>query len=135
VSILSGSVGQGGANLSGDVRLVQHLLNDSIGRLGGVLLAVDGKAGPKTNAAILQYQRTNRLTADGRVDPAGATIKHMATAHLTALSAGIIPINIPRSPNTGRRSRRHSGHGPSSTAMAAMVKKVAGGEVTAARSR
>jgi peptidoglycan hydrolase-like protein with peptidoglycan-binding domain len=95
MSVLSGSVGRGGVNQTGDARLVQHLLNDAIGRAGGTLLAVDGIVGPKTIAAIELYQRSNGLTSDGRVDPQGATIKHLTNAHLTALSAGVLGLPIP----------------------------------------
>jgi peptidoglycan hydrolase-like protein with peptidoglycan-binding domain len=95
MSVLGGSVGRGGVNGAGDARLVQHLLNDSRGRLNQVLLAVDGVAGPKTIAAIELYQRTNALVSDGRVDRNGATIKHLVTGHLTAVSRGVVSFGVP----------------------------------------
>lgn len=46
------------------VEVLQELLNDH-----GARLAVDGKFGPRTHAAVLEYQRDNGLQVDGRVGP------------------------------------------------------------------
>jgi len=43
---------------------LQQLLNDH-----GAGLAVDGKFGPRTHAAVVDYQRDNGLQVDGRVGP------------------------------------------------------------------
>lgn len=76
---ITGSVGRGGLNLPADARLVQQLLNEAGARDGGgAPLMVDGVVGPKTLAAILDYQRRRRLpVADGRVDPGGATFRSL----------------------------------------------------------
>jgi peptidoglycan hydrolase-like protein with peptidoglycan-binding domain len=90
-----GGVGRGGMNQAADVRLVQRLLNDSRGRGRLVLLVDDGLVGPKTIAAIELYQRSCGLTADGRVDRGGPTIRRLLNEHVAALSAGIIPSALP----------------------------------------
>jgi hypothetical protein len=78
VVAITGSVGRGGVNLPEDVRLIQQLLNEAGAREGGAPLAVDGRVGPKTIAAITDYQRRRRLpVADGRVDVAGATFRSL----------------------------------------------------------
>lgn len=76
---ITGSVGRGGLNLPADTRLVQQLLNEAGARDGGgAPLMVDGVVGPKTLAAILDYQRRRRLpVADGRVDPGGTTFRSL----------------------------------------------------------
>jgi peptidoglycan hydrolase-like protein with peptidoglycan-binding domain len=89
-TIISGSVGSGGKNTAEDVRLVQRLLNDARVRNGLERLKVDGVAGRLTCAAILQYQNSNGLTADSRIDPGGRTLKHLMDAHLASLKAGLI---------------------------------------------
>lgn len=88
--IINGSVGRGGVNQAPDVRLVQHLLNNSIAATGGILLAVDGIAGPKTAAAIELYQRRNGLTTDGRVDPTGRTLKSLISGFWTSMTSGLV---------------------------------------------
>jgi len=72
-----GSVGEGGANQSQSVKVVQYLLNCVPGGSGGpgAELAVDGMIGPKTVAAIRKFQMAKFGKADGRVDLNGATIK------------------------------------------------------------
>src|SRR3569623_1279798 len=92
---ISASVGSGGANKSRDTRTVQALLN-GIGPLEGgppEMLAVDGIVGPKTLAAIRNFQTTLGGLVDGRVDPAGPTIKALrnppgATFPITGFSSG-----------------------------------------------
>lgn len=48
-----------------DVRAVQDALNFQIRRLAP--LAVDGKFGPKTQARVIEFQRSNALAPDGAV--------------------------------------------------------------------
>jgi hypothetical protein len=55
-SVLSASVGAGGANQAPDVGLVQILLNVMRGMQDKTLLAVDGIPGPLTIAAIREFQ-------------------------------------------------------------------------------
>ena len=73
---ISGSVGQGGANFSQDVRTIQSLLNKQSARVPGMQpLVVDGLIGPKTINAIKQFQRSvvGFSMPDGRVDVGGQT--------------------------------------------------------------
>jgi uncharacterized protein (TIGR02594 family) len=68
-------VGRGGVNSRSDTKIIQQLLNDAMKSTPGFRpLAVDGIAGPKTNAAIEMYQRKALGWADGRVDPGGKTL-------------------------------------------------------------
>lgn len=48
----------------GKVRQLQEMLNQ-----GGAKLEVDGKLGPKTQAAIRKFQKANNLSVDGIVGP------------------------------------------------------------------
>jgi uncharacterized protein YraI/uncharacterized protein YcbK (DUF882 family)/GH24 family phage-related lysozyme (muramidase) len=69
---LSKSVGQGGSNLSGDVRKIQQLLKDLGFRVG-----VSGEMTKNTIGAISAFQVSNGFTADGVVDAGGNTLKLM----------------------------------------------------------
>lgn len=78
---ISKPVGQGGAarNVPDDVRTIQDALNQIAkkGIQGGPvpLLDVDGLCGPKTNAAILKFQRAQVPgVSDGLVEPGRNTI-------------------------------------------------------------
>lgn len=71
------SVGRGGQNsLPLDVMTIQYLLNCVPASKGGPSseLVVDGIAGPKTMAAITDFQRNQLTGPDGRVDPGGPTL-------------------------------------------------------------
>ncbi len=84
------SVGKNGVNQSSDVKIVQMLLNENIGKLTPFSpLAEDGRNGPKTEAAITEFQtRVVRMqNADGRVDPNGNTLR--------TLNAGVVPVAAP----------------------------------------
>jgi peptidoglycan L-alanyl-D-glutamate endopeptidase CwlK len=70
---LGGSVGQNGKNNSADVAKVQYYLIEHGLRIG----KADGICGPKTLAAILQYQRRFLSKPDGRIDPNGVTWRHL----------------------------------------------------------
>jgi peptidoglycan hydrolase-like protein with peptidoglycan-binding domain len=79
---ISKPVGQGGLarNLPDDVRTIQVALNQVTvqGQPGGPtpLLKVDGIKGPKTQAAIFDFQRIQvpTINADGLVEPEGRTL-------------------------------------------------------------
>src|SRR5258705_13969867 len=79
---ISRQVGQGGlaANLPDDVMTIQDALNQVTvnGLAGGPIpfLKIDGIKGPKTQAAILNFQRlqVKGINADGLVEPDGKTI-------------------------------------------------------------
>lgn len=68
---ISASVGVGGKNIAADVKTVQTLLNKKAGKS----LAVDGSCGPKTKAAITDYQKkvVKLAKPDGRIDVNGKT--------------------------------------------------------------
>jgi len=71
------SVGKKGVNRPDDVKTVQQLLNNHIGKLTPLRsLTVDGKSGANTENAIVEFQlRVLRMSSpDGRVDPAGKTL-------------------------------------------------------------
>ena len=72
---ISGSVGRGGSNRFADAVHVQGLLNQSSISNRGALLVVDGLVGPKTIAAITQFQAQSTGARDGRIDPDGRTLK------------------------------------------------------------
>ena len=79
---ISKPVGQGqlARNLPDDVKIIQEALNrvTVMGVVGGPMpfLAVDGIKGPKTQAAILNFQRVQvkSINADGLVEPGKQTI-------------------------------------------------------------
>ena len=75
VSIVA-AVGKGAPNYPLDVLAVQEVLNAHLPS-GHALLALDGRCGPKTEAAIEAMERFALHTAepDGRLDPDGPTLK------------------------------------------------------------
>ncbi|MEO1104316.1 MAG: peptidoglycan-binding protein, partial [Pseudomonadota bacterium] len=76
---ISGSVGRDGSNRTEDVRHIQRALNVSRS-LDGLVppLIVDGLVGPKTIGAITSFQTQHTRASDGRIDPAGPTIRALA---------------------------------------------------------
>jgi hypothetical protein len=76
---IQASVGRGGVNRPEDVRRVQQLLNANLSKLapGTAPLVIDSKIGPKTIAAIDDFQRRALKFAhpDGRLDPNGKTLR------------------------------------------------------------
>ena len=85
--ILHHAVGQGAANQIVDVRVVQLLLNNAL--TDAVPLAVDGLAGPKTQAAIVAFQSASKLAADGVIAPKGPTLRKLVERQLQDAVAGI----------------------------------------------
>jgi lysozyme family protein len=74
--VIGCSVGKGGKNFFSDVKKIQTLLNASL--IIPQTLVVDGRFGPRTFNAILQYQMSifNSTNAcDGRIDPNGKTLR------------------------------------------------------------
>ncbi len=92
---ISSSVGQGGTNLSKDVRLVQQLINANP-PVPLRLLSIDGSCGPLTIAAITEVQTRFLHLAhpDGRVDPGGATWKFLSARATRKQSTVKIPANV-----------------------------------------
>lgn len=82
--LITASVGASGVNRRDDTSLVQFLLNDWRERNGRGPVAQDGLVGPKTIAAIRDFQNTVTHIVDGRVDPAGP-----AMAELERTPAGV----------------------------------------------
>jgi peptidoglycan hydrolase-like protein with peptidoglycan-binding domain len=109
--MLAKSVGAGGANQQKDVRLVQLLLNDWLGRRQQTLLKVDGIVGPLTTGAIRTFQKSNGSIVDGRVDPDGPTIKALASLHLAALQQGLLESEFVRQASMYRSSGPAPGAG------------------------
>lgn len=89
MNAITSSVGTGGTNLTGDVRLVQMLLNNWLQKLKRPPLRVDGIVGPKTIAEISNYQRSRGGQPDGRIDPTGPTLKALIALQLNMLYEGV----------------------------------------------
>lgn len=76
--MLNKSVGKAGANQADDVKTVQQVINLRADLLKPLApLAVDGKMGAKTQAAIDQIQAGFNIVVDGRIDPFGFTIRKL----------------------------------------------------------
>lgn len=86
---ISASVGAGGANRAEDVRKVQEQLNAQM-RPPREFLVVDGICGPKTRAAIRDFQRVvcGFAYPDGRVDVGQTTIAKLNDPSSEAIWAG-----------------------------------------------
>jgi hypothetical protein len=90
VRTISQSVGRGGANVAGDVRVVQELINVHIASLTPLRpVFVDGRIGPGTIQAIEEFQRriVRMPIPDGRVDPRGATLTALQRARAASAIA------------------------------------------------
>jgi peptidoglycan hydrolase-like protein with peptidoglycan-binding domain len=77
---ITASVGTGGLNRKDDVLAIQVALNKISPIAGGPTPALkeDGFIGPKTIAAILNFQKSNLgLIADGKIDAHGATLNRI----------------------------------------------------------
>ncbi|MBL9058487.1 MAG: peptidoglycan-binding protein [Mangrovicoccus sp.] len=100
--MLGAAVGHRAANRKDDVRTVQILLNRRLGRAAAAsgrrpdLLAEDGRLGPRTQAAILDLQRSIGMAApDGVVDPDGPTFRHLAAELDPVFSDGFLQLALP----------------------------------------
>ena len=73
---INGSVGKGGMNRPADVVMIQYLLNCVPKDQGGPSeeLALDGICGPRTNAAILSFQKKLAGSGLGWLDVGGPTL-------------------------------------------------------------
>ncbi len=81
---LQGSVGLNGNNARGDTIAVQSLLS----RAGMKLGLIDGRCGPKTISAIVNYQRRLMRNPDGLVEPDATTWRHLTGQGGTAAGLG-----------------------------------------------
>lgn len=87
---LSNSVGLNGLNQSGDVKIVQVLLNENLGRLAPLTaLPVNGQIGPQTIDMIGAFQQQVMKTAqpDKKVDPGGQTLQQLRAGMAAGLTA------------------------------------------------
>ena len=86
---LSASVGQGGTNRTGDVQLVQHLINAKM-PISMARLQEDGICGADTIMAIMIYQQRalGMNPPDGRVDVGGRTIGSLLSNAATGVNTG-----------------------------------------------
>jgi peptidoglycan hydrolase-like protein with peptidoglycan-binding domain len=86
-------VGEGGSNRKDDVAIVQQLLNRARvkNNVPQEPLDVDGIVGPKTLAAIREFQTQFCSVVDGRVDPENETINQLrkVAGHVPDLNDGI----------------------------------------------
>jgi hypothetical protein len=87
--VIRSVVGLGATNSPNDVRAIQRLLNDWLGKNGSNLLPVDGRAGPKTLATLAEFQRACGFEADAVAEPFGPTIQMLVANHLNTLAAGV----------------------------------------------
>ncbi|MBL8213603.1 MAG: hypothetical protein JNK87_22990 [Bryobacterales bacterium] len=72
---ITASVGKGGVNLRTDTVRIQEALNLFRQQHNLPLLKVDGIVGPKTIAAITNFQQSYTRIVDGRIDPHGPTLQ------------------------------------------------------------
>ncbi len=80
MSRILAAVGRGAINRTDDVRIVQALLNQHLSSPQRPL-AVDGVVGPRTIAAIEEFQRrvVKIHHPDGRFDPGGRTFTALSS--------------------------------------------------------
>ena len=91
MATITASVGKGGLNRSSDVKTVQVLLNQNIGKLVPFLpLPTSGFCDSATILLIEEFQRRvmSLSSPDGRVDPNGSTLKALGE------SAPVGPITV-----------------------------------------
>jgi peptidoglycan hydrolase-like protein with peptidoglycan-binding domain len=108
---LTRSVGNGGANIAGEVKLIQSLLNNWLRTTNASALSVDGIVGPRTGKAIVDFQKSFGGVADGRVDPNGATIKKLVALQVELLQKGATASVV----EDARRRLKQSGQQVTST--------------------
>jgi len=83
--VMSGSVGEGGANKESDVEAIQKRLKE-IGRDCG---RVDGTCDPKTIQAIRDFQSHFMKKPDGLIEPDGRTIQFLNLWSVKPVSSGV----------------------------------------------
>ena len=93
---LLGTVGRNGTNNRMDVILVQQLLNADLS-LGKMQLAQDGIFGPKTLAALVEFQRRKGIAQTGLVASADSTWVRLCQG-LTAVRTPVPQAPVPAAP-------------------------------------
>jgi len=107
---LQGSVGLNGNNARGDTIAVQSLLT----RAGMKLGLIDGRCGPKTISAIVNYQRNLMRNPDGLVEPNATTWRHLTgqgSAARSAAPGGVRPATPTRAVTPVRTPPRVAANG------------------------
>lgn len=108
---LQGSVGLNGNNARADTIAVQNLLT----RAGMKLGLVDGRCGPKTISAIVNYQRNLMRNPDGLVEPNATTWRHLtgqgAGGRAAAAPGGVRPATPTRNVTPVRTPPRVAANG------------------------
>lgn len=84
MATINASVGKDAENRPSDVKAIQSLLG----------VAADGICGPITIKAICDYQKSNGLAVDGRIDPNGPTIASLSQLFTTSLPKPSISRNL-----------------------------------------
>lgn len=79
-----------------DVRAVQDVLNFHVRRLAP--LAVDGDFGPLTHARLVEFQKSNQLTADGIVGP--RTMAKLFEEEQLPITLALVPQQGPQQAST-----------------------------------
>jgi hypothetical protein len=95
---IGASVGNGGVNRPGDVKIIQTLLNLNIARLAPLPpLTVSGECDPATVAAITDFQRKimGANQPDGRVDPDGRTLAKLSESEPRTITLTGLPLPAP----------------------------------------
>lgn len=91
---ISASVGASGVNRHADVLIIQRLLVQNGVNPG----PVDGRCGPNTVRAIIDFQLGFVSRPDGRVDPNGITLRHLNNPGASSSVAPRNPAAVPISP-------------------------------------
>ncbi len=96
------SVGVHCVNNSGDVRLVQVLLNENLGRLTPYAPPIiDGRIGRHTLEMIAEFQRRvlRQAKPDGKVDPGGQTLRQLRAGMSPDLTPDKLRYIMPQASN------------------------------------
>lgn len=110
---IAASVGHQGANRVADTLLVQALLNLHRRVAGLAPIATDGIVGPRTVAAIRDFQQRTRMRiADGRIDPGGPTLASLETSAPSMVEVQLRTDLLVILDHLGRELRRRGGNVP-----------------------
>lgn len=85
---LTGSVGKNGTNAPADIKAIQKLLNKHAPVVGFDKISEDARFGTNTLKAIVAFQKSIGIRSpDGVVDPAGRTLKALASRPVAPVCA------------------------------------------------
>ena len=93
VFTLKGSVGEGGKNAPEEVILIKSLLNQYLGSVPYNPLPLGGTTDDKLKQAIRNFQKrvVGLKNPDGRVDPGGRTLRHLAKQVKSVVKFELMP--------------------------------------------